>query len=454
MDTQDRGRGAVSARPTGHRKITLAMLKGSEASEAYASTKSHKPGEVLAAFKKAAPYLGIRPRVVHAIDWLFRFTRPQDWTPPSRPIVWPAASLQQHDLGLGSSQVKSLNRHLAELGLVIMRDSPNGKRYGHRDREGRIVTAYGFDLSPLAARVDEFNAVALAGRDARQQDQALRRRASIARRVIRQILETARQEGLLSSDWIAGLELPPRASIAGVGHGTKEPDAELVAGLELYQSMLLQRLRAALSVATPDAGLESPKPVNKSPMGAENRPHIEATNQPSNPSDTVIAQEKMIWRATGHDPAESAGNAIRRQAASKIQTPATRGDMKITPREILRLAPRLRRYTEGGTAWPAIVDAADLLRSEMGISKRAWSAACLAMGRPAAALSVAILSERPASYFRVSPSAYLSGMAARANTGQLHLDRTVWGLRQSQSAPDHFSIRSSDEKRHENSATR
>jgi hypothetical protein len=37
-----------------------------------------------------------------------------------------------------------------------MRDSPNGKRYGKRDPKGRIVEAYGFDLSPIAARYTEF----------------------------------------------------------------------------------------------------------------------------------------------------------------------------------------------------------------------------------------------------------------------------------------------------------
>jgi hypothetical protein len=30
--------------------------------------------------------------------------------------------------------------------------NPNGKRYGRRDGKGRIVEAYGFDLSPLGAR--------------------------------------------------------------------------------------------------------------------------------------------------------------------------------------------------------------------------------------------------------------------------------------------------------------
>ena len=50
------------------------------------------PGQLLAAFKAAAPQLGMSPRLVHAVDWLFRFTQPQDWERGGRPIVWPSAS--------------------------------------------------------------------------------------------------------------------------------------------------------------------------------------------------------------------------------------------------------------------------------------------------------------------------------------------------------------------------
>ena len=113
-------------------------------------------GQLLAAFKAAAPRLGLSPRLVHAIDWLFRFTQPQDWGRGGRPIVWPSASLQQEALGLSATRVKAINRALIEAGLITMKDSPNGKRYGTRDARGSIIEAYGFDLSPIAARHAEF----------------------------------------------------------------------------------------------------------------------------------------------------------------------------------------------------------------------------------------------------------------------------------------------------------
>ncbi len=51
----------------------------------------------------------------------------------------------------------TLRRHLAVLvdaGLIVRRDSPNGKRYARKNRAGAIELAFGFDLSPLVVRSD------------------------------------------------------------------------------------------------------------------------------------------------------------------------------------------------------------------------------------------------------------------------------------------------------------
>ena len=50
---------------------------------------------------------------------------------------------------------------LAEAGIFVMRDDPQGRRYRYRDEKtGRITKAFGFDLSPLALRHDEFKKIA------------------------------------------------------------------------------------------------------------------------------------------------------------------------------------------------------------------------------------------------------------------------------------------------------
>jgi hypothetical protein len=139
---------------------------------------------------------------VHAIDWLFKFTQPQDWGRGGHPIVWPSSSTQQDALGLSATRVKALNRALIEAGLITMRDSPNGKRYGKREHpKGRIVEAYGFDLSPLAARHAEFVRLAAEAKAERAEIGRLRRRATIARNGISQILETAAEYGFAGEEW-------------------------------------------------------------------------------------------------------------------------------------------------------------------------------------------------------------------------------------------------------------
>src|SRR3954452_11426981 len=73
--------------PTGFRRLTPGLLKADRTAEAFAGLPEgiKLAGQLLGAFKSAAPRLGIGPRLVHALDWLFRFTQPQDWDKDSRP---------------------------------------------------------------------------------------------------------------------------------------------------------------------------------------------------------------------------------------------------------------------------------------------------------------------------------------------------------------------------------
>ena len=66
----------------------------------------------------------------------------------------------------------------------------HGKRYGKRDPKGRIAEAYGFDLSPVAARHAEFKRLAEEDRAERRAMARLRRRKTIARKAIAQINPT------------------------------------------------------------------------------------------------------------------------------------------------------------------------------------------------------------------------------------------------------------------------
>ena len=409
-----RGGFAHARTPTGFRRLTPALLKADRSAEGFAGLPEgvESPGQLLAAFKAAAPRLGISPRLVHAVDWLFCFTQPQDWEEGTRPIVWPSAQMQQGALGLGPSQAKEINNHLIELGLVTMKDSPNGKRYGRRhEQTGRILEAYGFDLSPIAARHAEFVRLAKEAKAERAVMGRLRRRSTIARKAIVQILETAQEYAFDGEEWETLAH--ETNDLVRALRAVERPD-EMEAGvesLERRQQAARERLEHLLET------------VETGPKEPENRPHIYNYIPIFNlKKDTVVTTNTCSGKVeTGVS-----------QSSTPVQPKHPDKGMVhgITPDELVQLAPKLKPYLCcPDSTWPELVDAADWLRGDLGVSKSLWGDACLAMGRELAAIALAIVSTKEADHFKTSPSGYFHGMVAKHIAGQLHLERTVWALR-------------------------
>jgi replication initiation protein RepC len=426
----------TSARPpSGLRRLSLAMLTTGKMAEDFKGTEegqgATRPGQVLAAFKGAAPYLGLSPRVVHAVDWLFTFTQPQDWGEGSRPIVWPSAALQQEALAIGVTQAKAINRQLVELGLVTMKDSPNGKRYGRRKGpKGPIIEAYGFDLSPLFTRMAEFQAIAEQGRELRERMRHLRRRATIARNGLLQILDTAAEQGLSDTTWQT-LEGEGRALAKALRTVERVEEMEIgVASLERRQREARERLEIQLAAMMPPV----PEPVDSDPKGPENRPHQYNYKTSSNSLEEDVMASKGSKSGVAASVSDQATPVWPRDGQKRQRAQAERTDsgsvMQIKPDELVRLAPRLRFYLRTASpAWPDIIEAADWLRHDLSVSKPLWGDACLAMGREKAAIALAIVSAKPEGHFTASPGSYFHGMVKRAEAGTLNLSRTVWGLR-------------------------
>jgi replication initiation protein RepC len=424
--------------PTGFRRMTPGLLKADRAAEKFAGLPEgiERAGQLLAAFKAAAPRLGISPRLVHAVDWLFCFTQPQDWEPGSRPIVWPSASMQRAALGLEPTQVKHINRRLIELGLVTMKDSPNGKRYGKRDPKGRIIEAYGFDLSPIAARYAEFVRQAEEARAERAAMGRLRRRATIARKAIVQILETAEEYGFEGEEWpVLARETDDLTRALRDVERVDEMEAG-VKSLERRQQATRERIEALLGT------------VETAPKGSENRPHLYNYNPTPDPKqDTVI---------TANTCNGAAATSLSKLPASGQPKRSERGMVYgIAPDELPRLAPRLKPYLRrADPAWPELVDAADWLRHDLGVSKSLWGEACLAMGRELAALALAIVSTKEPEHFRTTPGGYFHGMVAKHIAGELHLERTIWALRRVIDPERHAEKSRRSDRRQERPASR
>jgi replication initiation protein RepC len=79
--------------------------------------------------------------------------------------------------------------------------------------------------------------------------------------------------------------------------------------------------------------------------------------------------------------------------------------------------------------WSAVVEAALWLSGQLGINRTLWARACQTMGREYAAVALALVSTKPAGHFTSGPGGYFAGMLRKYENGELHLDRTLWKLR-------------------------
>lgn len=363
-------------------------------------------GQTLAAFKRAAASLGLSA-VRDLVDQLMAFSQAQDWQRGSRPIVWPSNAMLADRLGVCQRHVRRLLARLIEAGIIVPMDSPEGRRWGRRDSTGRIVEAYGFDLSPIADRHAEFVALAEQADSERKARAGLRRRLTIARKAIQQLAETALEHGLADRDWRAWLtEAYKVGADAIVGEGSL---AALDAGVSD-----LERRREEGEAALVKALQMSVKESSAADSGV--RP-ITTTTEPR--------ADNSATRKEGPQESSRCGDARvpfgQPGALTNLQPPAA------TPRFILRVSPPLQEqmFTACPT-WADVVDGADRLRHQLGISRAAWIEACQELGRYQAATAVAVIAAKRDTIR--SPGGYLRGMIARSREGDLHLLRSLHGL--------------------------
>ena len=404
--------------PTGARRMSPTMLVVRDQADEFTGLPrgTAKPLRFLSAFQEAEPYLGLPTHAFKLVSWLVKQTQPHDWEEGSRPIAWPSARREAEFLGLSPARLKALNRALFEAGVFVIRDSDQGKRYGRRGADGRIIEAYGFDLSPLALRFDEFIRVAAKARLERERMKALRKRVTEARRSIRQAGEMLAGLGPLPASW-------PRLQ--------GETADLVVAAKAAERSEILAPITQALERRKTEAEQwvrDTAKSVETNPVGLVSEPHITSTNLSENPSDTVIAPEDSSRAATPEPPTD----APCPSAQAAVPQPPPERVLRLKASQLVDLAPRLGRYvTSESPTWREIVDAAGIwLRPELGVSPSLWGEACRVIGREQAALALALVSTKEPGHFRSTAGGYFAGMVRKAERGDLHLERTVWALRE------------------------
>ena len=443
---------AQTAPPRGRRKITPPQLRA-EAARAtpFAPTT---PGRALAAFKRAEPALGVPAQVVKLVDYLVGRTRPQDWDGSLGlgPIAWPSDAELEDRLNVGPSQRKATIRAALNAGYVRLRRSPNGKRFGHRDKQGRVTDAYGFDLAPLAERMAEFERLSVEWEARRDEGRRLRREITSTRNHVLSLVDLALSKELAGEDWPAAAA---KADALWRGRGAQRDPLALVpiaARLRALDIHVGEQVAAALAV------VEHGEHGETVPMGAEYRPHLTTTtqlltakadtNKPAEPSKAgpkgpiAHEEESSPGRPDQHaakGPAQAepprkvvagSGTVVGTPNPQKGSMPscALRGFV-VTPGFILEIAPIFRDWTS--SAWPSWDELARVaydVRGTIGISPHAWGQAWITLGGDGAITALAAICARHATGGVKSPGGLLRKMVELHGKGTLRLDRTLFGL--------------------------
>ncbi|NSY40879.1 plasmid replication protein RepC [Leisingera sp. ANG59] len=302
----------------------------------------------------------------------------------------------------------TMRRHMAKLvaaGILIRRDSPNGKRYVRRSQGERV--AYGFDLSPLARRYAEFS-------DAAETERALAAR-------IKHLRETV---SLMRRD-LLNLALLGAAEDPELSIWDQFQDLAHLTARDLRRKLGLADLadiQTSLSASLEEAKrqLETVFAEEPGTSGARIEHHYQNSKKDSFESEQAVKPAHAPHTESQEDtsyaekPSEQ-GTVSHKTRPQPPKAPAPSGP-NLPLRLILSACGEIQSYADGPIRhWPDLLRAADTVRPMMGISSAVWEETKTVMGAAEAATVVAAMLER---FLDIrSPSGYLRHLSAKAVSG-------------------------------------
>jgi replication initiation protein RepC len=359
--------------PFGRQPVTAGLLATQALAEAPAPDQAPDKWALLRDLTTARASFGVSDRDLAVLSALLSFHRGKELADDDGLIVFPSnAALSERAHGMAES---TLRRHLAALvraGLILRRDSPNGKRYATRDRSGTLERAFGFDLRPLLVQSP---AIADAAETARRDALALRR--------LREMVVIRLRDAAKLIVWAEET-------------GRAVPDAllEAAAGMQralrrkLDSTLLTQLAASAETLLTQARRLTDTEEMDGNDV--ENERHQQNSNSEPHESDSCCEQQKV----PGADQAEPS----------------------IPLGLVLKAAPDIRDYApEGIRSWRDLVAVAGFVRPMLGISADAWDQARRNMGDTVAAVTLACMLQRAEAIAR--PGGYLRSLTEKAGQG-------------------------------------
>lgn len=385
---------------------------------------AHKRIEIWRVTKGVMRVLKVSATQQILLETLIFATSEADWTPGNRPIVWHSNAELARAAGLciSTSTVRASLAALADRGLVTFRDSGNCRRDGHR-QDGKIVYAYGIDLSVLEARYDELNALAEAHDAEHRALKQARRDVQKLRRSIPAHLQAAVLQQL-SGRWPTFRRRYEKI-VARLGRASAAEVSLLHRVHRALQALLDQVQKAMIQCAYAE---------NTVAHASENGCLLETTNE--SPS-VICTEERHCANAQSVNSSADAGSASERGAFEKpvaaglnVQPDqaATR-NYPIDLQSVLEACPELLTWAAGEVRnWHDLAGAAAQIRPALGISPSAWSEARAELGVPASAVALAIIVQKHAAGEIREPGAYLRGLTERHRAGVLQLDKSIRAL--------------------------
>jgi replication initiation protein RepC len=384
--------------PFGRRSLTLAHVAAQMVASARQPDKVVHKWRIFRAICTARPALCVSERSLAVLNALLSFHPETTLAAEDDLIVFP--SNEQLCLRTHGMPPSTLRRQLAALvdaGLIVRRDSPNGKRYARKGRGGEITLAFGFDLSPLAARAEEFERMAEEVEAEARAVRLAKERITLCRRDIAKMIATGveedvptRRAGQGPASW-QEIHAAFRGLVEGISRNASLDELEVAAeALSSLANHVLNLLENHLKVTIITA----------------NESHNERHKQNSNPNSPIELE-----------PSLREGRAAR--VEPNPQTPAA-AERTYPLGMVLSACPDIVDYAKGGIAnWRDFLATAAVVRPMLGISPSAWEEARTVMGEAEAAVVVGCLLQRSSTI--QSAGGYLRELTRKAGEGEFSL---------------------------------
>lgn len=357
--------------PFGQQPVTAGLLATHALAETPAPARPCDKWTVLRDLTAARQTFGVSDRQLVVLSALLSCYPAAQLSDDATLIVFPSnATLSDRAHGMPES---TLRRHIAALvsaGLILRRDSPNGKRYARRRASGQITRAFGFDLRPLLLRADEIAQAATQARDAAHALRCQREAVVIGLRDLSKLIDWAAENHV--GDWTA------------IRVACCELRSALRRKLDIVQ---LQQMDQNLRLLTQTL-------------------HVKIT--PKAAPNTIELGGNDVQYERHHQNSKKESLESEQCDEEKVQ-PAQRVPLAL----VLKAAPQICDYAlDAIRTWDDLVRAAEIVRPMLGITREAWHHSCRIMGPEAAAITLACILQRHKMILR--PGGYLRSLAVRA----------------------------------------